>query len=124
MIALSLWVSTDATGRNYDLATEIRHRAQLLLSERPELGPCLRAATNEVALDPRFDLIWFETPVALHARVTESDRNGHLERSTKVIGRARVREGHWFMDSYRDVYAICEQRDEAPASAKLELIKE
>jgi hypothetical protein len=122
LMVLFAWTSSEARGYNYDLTQEIKRREQFVLRERPELGPCLRAADSAVLLDPRFDRVRFESSDALHARVTEADRDGHLVRSTRVKGRARVREEHGFIDSYRDVYAICEQRDEAPASVRLELV--
>lgn len=120
LVMLVGYAPARSEGYSPNLRAEVLRRELYIAGERPELASCLAAASDEISRDPRFDLIRFEGDVPQVAHMTESESGGKLLRLVQFDGRARIREGHWFIDSYKTVEVFCDQRDEAPPTVRIE----
>ncbi len=123
MVAVLLsYAANDAEGRAQDRGAQTRYRELIVQGERPELVSCLVAAEDSASKDQRFDAIRWELSVSRTAHMTESEAGGHLVRSVRVEGAARLRDSHSFFDSWQPVQIFCEQRDEATPTVRVEPI--
>jgi hypothetical protein len=125
ILALILGVTTVHTcdvahARAWGVDTEIGRRERIILADRPELASCFAAARSYASGDPYFDAFRLELSVARTAYVTESVVGRILVRVVRLEADGRVREHRLFFDTWKPVVIFCEQRDEAPATVRVE----